>query len=194
VPVKILQEGSITFEPALPNEKTAAIDSIFMGDGLKIFVAFKERFYPDLVGFGGVLKALRMENKYIYDAAFNKGATHHILGLFAINEKAAEYTRLGSEAAIMDKYLAELDAMFDGQASRYYHKHIIQNWSAEPYIRGAYSYDFYANRKQTIKALRQAVANKLFFAGEALSIKDQATVHGACRSGLAAVRQILGEA
>lgn len=190
VPVKILQERSITFEPALPAEKTAAIDSVFVGDGLKIFVAFKERFYPDLIGFGGVLKALRMEDKYIYDAAFNKGSEQNILGLFAINDKAAEYTRLGSEAAIMDKYLAELDAMFDGQASQHYIKHVIQNWSSEPYVQGAYSYDFYANRKKTIKTLRQSVANKLFFAGEALSIKHQATVHGACQSGLAAAKKL----
>ena len=181
VPIKLLQERSIAFTPALPAAKTTAINSIFMGDGLKIFVAFKERFYPDIIGFGGIVKALRMEDKYIYDAAFNKGSDQNILGLFAINDKAAEYTRMGSEAAIIDKYLAELDAMFDGQASPYYIKHVIQNWSAEPYVRGAYSYDFYDNRRQTVKTLRQAVANKLFFAGEALSIKHQA-LHGACQS------------
>jgi monoamine oxidase len=194
VPLKVLQERMITFKPALPAEKTAAIDNVFVGDGLKIFVAFKERFYPDLIGFGSVLHALRMEDKYIYDAAFNKGSDQHVLGLFAINDKAAEYTQLSSEAAIIDKYLAELDALFDGQASQHYIKHVIQNWSAEPYIRGAYSYDFYANRKQTIEALRQAVADKLFFAGEALSIKHQSTVHGACLSGIAAAKQLLKQA
>ncbi|MDV7398036.1 FAD-dependent oxidoreductase, partial [Arthrospira platensis SPKY1] len=50
VPIKILQNESIRFVPALPAAKSEAINSIYMGDGIKIFVEFKERFYPDLVG------------------------------------------------------------------------------------------------------------------------------------------------
>ncbi len=43
-PIKVLQANDIEFVPSLPTEKLATINSIFMGDGLKAFIEFKERF------------------------------------------------------------------------------------------------------------------------------------------------------
>jgi len=162
-----------------------------MGDGIKIFVEFSERFYPDFLAFGPIFQALAAEEKFVYDAAFRKDSDRNILGLFAINEPAAAYTRLGSEAEIMARFLAELDEIFAGQASRHYRRHIIQNWSAEPFIRGAYSYSFSGNQRQTVEAITDPLQDKVYFAGEALSIDDQAMVHGACASAFAAVAQML---
>ncbi len=191
VPIRMLQNNAIQFVPPLPQTKTAAIDQIIVGDGLKIFVEFQNRFYPDILSFGPILKAFRDEEKFVYDAAFGKESDHHILGLFAINEKATAYTKLGSEQAIIEKFLSELDEIFEGQASAGYVKHIIQNWSAEPYIQGAYSYDFEEKQWRVVEVIQEPVANRLFFAGEALSIDNQATVHGACESAFGAVARML---
>ena len=140
IPVKVLQKEQIAFQPDLRQEKKEAINSIFMGDGIKIFVEFKEKFYPDILAFGNLFKALSEEEKFVYDAAFKKGSNKNILALFAINEKASAYTKLDSEEKIISKFLGELDEMFEGKATLNYVKHIIQNWSKEPYIQGAYSY------------------------------------------------------
>lgn len=180
--IATLQQRQINFTPALPVEKQDAINRVFMGDGIKIFVAFKERFYPDILAFGRILQALREEDKFVYDAALGKSSQHNVLGLFAINDKAAAYTSLGTEQAIIEHFLAELDDIFDGKASANYIKHIIQNWSNEPYIQGAYAYHIDGNRKETLKTLQEPINNTIFFAGEALSIENQAMVHGACES------------
>lgn len=181
-PIKTLQNQEITFQPALPIAKKDAINKIFMGDGIKIFIEFKEKFYPDILAFGNILRALNDDEKFVYDAAFGKDSGKHILGLFAINDKAKAYTQLDSELEIIEKFLAELDDIFDGKATANYVNHIIQNWSKEPYIQGAYAYAFDGNQKNIVTTINEPLSNKVYFAGEALSINNQAMVHGACES------------
>lgn len=192
VPVTILQNESISFSPDLPNSHREAYNKISMGDGLKIFVEFSERFYPDILLFGGLISALATDSKAIYDAAFRKNSSRNILGLFCINEEAAVYTSLGSDEAIIEYYLNELDTIFDGKASRYYLNHEIQNWSADPYVQGSYSYNFDGDQTEIVNALKAPISNKLYFAGEALNVNNQAMVHGAAESGYEAVAQMIG--
>lgn len=190
-PITMLQQRQIDFQPALPAEKADAINKVVMGDGIKIFVEFKERFYPDIIFFGNLLEAINDEEKFVYDAAFGKDSDKHILGLVAINEKANAYTRLDSEEEIIRQFLAELDEMFDHKASANYMKHIIQNWSKEPFIRGAYSHTFDGNQKRIVSAILEPIMNKIYFAGEALSIDHQSMVHGACASAYSTLAAML---
>jgi monoamine oxidase len=193
VPIKMLQNEQIAFKPIMPKEKKEAINNIFMGDGIKIFIEFDEKFYPDMLSFGNIFKALSEENKFVYDAAFKKDSTKNILGLFSINEKASAYTKLNEEAMIL-KFLAELDEIFEGKATAHYKKHIIQNWSNEPYIQGAYSYSFDGNKKDIVKNIAHPLMNKVYFAGEALSLDNQAMVHGACESAYHMIARMIKEA
>lgn len=189
--IKTLQQQQIAFVPALPLPKTRAINRVYMGEGMKLFIEFRERFYPDILVFDKLSRAMREENKILYDAAFRKDSDKHILGLFAINEKALAYTQLKSEAAIVEKVLIELDEIFAGKASANYVKHVLQNWSEEPFIQGAYSYSFDGNRSRIVAEIKEPVRDRIYFAGEALSLDHQATVHGACESARAAVAQLI---
>lgn len=190
-PIRTLQNEQITFQPTLPTEKKEAINKIFMGDGIKIFIEFKEKFYPDVLAFGNIFKALNEEEKFVYDAAFRKNSNKHILGLFAINDKAKAYAQLNSEQEIVEKFLAELDVIFDGKATANYVNHIIQNWSKEPYIQGSYSYSFDGNKQNIVATINDPIQNKIYFAGEALSIKNQAMVHGACESAYRMIAKMM---
>lgn len=191
VPIKILQQEQITFKPEMPKFKKEAIEQVFMGDGIKLFVEFEERFYPDILCFGNIFRALTEENMFVYDAAYKKESDKNILGLFAINEKAKAYTEL-KEEEIIAKFLAELDTIFEGKASAHYKQHILQNWSKEPYIQGAYSYSFDGDRGDIINKLSEPLGDKVYFAGEALSKTNQAMVQGACESAYRAIQQMLG--
>lgn len=186
VPVAVLQNNYIQFNPPLPNEKVAAINNIYIPDGIKVFIEFEERFYPDLTIADGSL--LGSQDTLYYDAAFGKDAKSNVLALFSVSQATSRYTNLESDAAIFEKVMSELDEMFDGQATKYYKKHIIQNWSKEPFIRGSYShYDNYGD----MDVLGAPLNNKVFFAGEALHPTDSSTVHGAGESGYNAVVSML---
>jgi len=189
--IKMLQNRSIRFVPALPSQKQNAIDELYMGDGIKVFIEFKERFYPDVLTFGNIFQAFREEEKFYYDAAFRKETQRHVLGLFAINEKASSYTELKSEKDIIQKILNELDGVFEGKATPNYVQHVVQNWSAQPFVEGAYSYTVNGPSKATLERIIQPVMKKVFFAGEALSIENQSMVHGAIESAYHAAERII---
>lgn len=191
VPIKILQSGSVDFVPDLPSEKRHAIDSVLMPDGLKVFIEFSTRFYPDILFTGDLLSEVQAQDKLFYNAAFGKNSDNHVLGLFTVGEKATAYTALENDDAIVAKVLEELDEIFDGKASLYYNDHVVQNWSKEPFIGGSYSADFGSDESGVIANLKKPLNNKVFFAGEALSVDNGATVPGAAETAYLAIEEIL---
>lgn len=193
VPIKILQNESISFVPSLSATKTDAINSVDMPAGLKVFMEFSEKFYPDICFTDKLINLLSVDDKVFYDAAFGKDSNKNILALFTVGEKAAVYTDLGTDEAIFAKVLSELDTIFEGKASQTYIKHIVQNWSAEPFIQGSYSHNITGTESTVINTLLEPVANKIYFAGEALNENNRATVPGAAESGSSVIETILKE-
>ena len=194
VPLKILQNNFISFQPALPQDKTNALNEVRMPDGIKVFMEFSEKFYPDIVLDGGIGEIMdeASGDKAFYDIAFRKDTSHNVLALFAVGDAASVYTNMAREEDIVNRALSELDMMFNGKASETFIKHVIQNWSKEPFIKGSYShYDNETSYKDVIQTLKEPVDNKVFFAGEAYYADDYATVHGAGESAYAAMERIL---
>jgi monoamine oxidase len=188
VPIKVLQDGLITFVPSLNAAQAEAVHSVWVPPGIKVFTEFDRRFYPDLVLNGPALEDASSDKLY-YNAAFRKDSSRHVMGHFWVADEAARLTDLGDDEAIVGAMLDDLDRIFGGQASRYHRASVVQNWSAAPFIRGAYSSDFSLSQDVMIDTL-DGVDPRLTFAGEAFA-DDSATVHGAMRSGYDAVVQIL---
>jgi monoamine oxidase len=66
------------------------------------------------------------------------------------------------------------------------------DWQADPFSRGAYSYAAVGGM-DAAKALATAVADTLYFAGEATNSDGyNGTVHGAIATGLRAAKELLG--
>lgn len=190
VPTTILKSEMINFIPALPQEKITALDRMYMPDGIKVFIEFSERFYPDMVTTTEGTDP--SDEKLFYDAGFKKDTDKNIFALFNVGPSAGKYTELENDQAIIDAVLKELDEMFEGKATQFYKKHIIQNWSKEPFIQGSYTYstsDQTANMDQVSAAIDQ----KIYFAGEALSEYASATVHGAGLSGSSVANTMIRE-
>jgi monoamine oxidase len=189
VPIKILQQNNIVFTPPIPTNHQKAIDAFNMPGGLKVFMEFSERFYPDMLVMGSIFSTLSYAEQLYYDAAFKKGSGKNILALFAVGPASEKFVNL-SEQEIIDTALEELDEIFEGKATQYYQRHIIQNWSTEPFIQGSYSFQE-TDLESSINQLRQGLENKLFFAGEAITNEAPSTVHGAGFSGIEAAKKIL---
>lgn len=180
VSTSVLKSGMIDFTPSLPSSKTEALDRAYMPDGIKVFIEFSEKFYPDLTSIGGLLGDNAQE-RIFYDAMFRKDVSNHVLALFNVGESAGEYTNLATENEIINTILEELDEIFDGKATETYQKHIIQNWSKEPYVLGSYTY-YTSDDEANVEALAASIDDKVYFAGEATVYESGATVHGAAES------------
>lgn len=186
-PVKLLQNGAITFTPALPDDKQEAIDAVRVWDGCKAFIAFTEKFYPTAIAFEIIPETAGQ--KLYYDAAYGQDTTEHVLGLFAVGTGTKPYVDLNNDELIA-YMLNELDELFDGQASPNYIKHIFQNWNTDPFANGAYVVDH--ENWRTVRTLGQNVNNRLYFAGTSYTDgEDWSSVHTATRSAARAVQEIL---
>lgn len=187
VPVKLLQNGAIAFNPALPDAKQNAIDSVTVWDGCKAFIEFTDKFYPAAVAFEIIPETAGQ--KLYYDAAYGQNTSQHILGLFAVGTGTEPYVSL-SDDDLIAYMLGELDELFDGQASTNYVKHTFQNWNAEPFANGAYVVSHESWRR--VRTLGKSVDSRLFFAGTSYTTgEDWSSVHTAARSARRAVEEIL---
>lgn len=189
VPLNILKSNLITFNPGLPADKINAINSTNMPDGIKVFIKFKEKFYPEMLSMGGINEFIN-DGRLYYDAAFKKDSNENVLALFNVGGNASELTSIEKDIDLIQTILAELDEVFDGKASENYISHIAQNWSNEPFIQGAYS--FYGNNaNDLIDRISLPVNEQVYFAGEALNKEEWSTVHGAALNGRNLIEDII---
>lgn len=184
VPIPILKSADIQFTPALPDEKTAAFAKIGMDAGMKVFLKFSNKFFDQNIIGGSVCAAYA-------DDSIGKGQNDNILLAFIMGEQAEYLTSLGSDAAITSALIQELDIMYNGQASASFIASHVENWTTNPYVKGAYSYST-IGMGDARKIASQALSEKLYFAGEAMNTNGHhQTVHGAVETGYREVINIL---
>ncbi len=186
-PISTLQRGDIDFYPPLPPAKAKAISKADVWGGLKVFLEFKDKFYPAFLEFPD--SETQDGQRLYYDAAYGQNSSANVLGLFAVGQQAVRYQN-ASPDALRDMILRELDKIFDNQASRGYLRHIVQDWNTEPFAGAAYLAD--VSDPAISRRLSTPVDGRVFFAGEAYtSFDDWGGVHAATRSAAEAVNRII---
>ena len=176
VPITILKSGDIEFVPALPTEKTTAFSKIGMDAGMKVFLKFSSKFFDENILGGNICAAYA-------DDSIGKAQDDNVLLAFIMGQQAEYLTSLGSDTAITNALLQELDTMYNGQASASFVASHVQNWTTNPFVRGAYSYST-VGMGDARKVASENVAKKLYFAGEAMNTNGHhQTVHGAIETG-----------
>lgn len=182
VSTDVLASGSIAFDPPLADKLEAAA-TLPLGHVEKAFLTLPqpEDFKADTPAYGRT------------DTARTGSYTLKALGAPVIEgffggDLAADLGREppGAKAAFA---IEELGALF-GSDFRKAAKPIAESgWSADPFIRGAYSYARVGQAGARAQ-LRRAVADRIWFAGEACSAHDFSTAHGAYETGVAAADEI----
>lgn len=186
VPLKLLQQGLVSFEPDLPDSKKDVISTANIWSGLKAFIEFDLSFYPTFLLFAD--SDTYDGQRLYYDAAYAQDTTGSILGLFTVGQQAEQYQAL-SEEDLLTHMLSELDVIFDGAATRHYRRHVVQNWNSEPFAGAAYLADVEASSTST--KLSEPIDGRIYFAGEAYTqFDDWGSVHAAARSAADAVNEI----
>jgi len=198
--MKVLQDNLIRFVPELPEEYSKVLNQFEMEPAVKIFVEFKDKFYPslwetyaDYYKYSSDGQSANYYDRCFYDACFGQNTTANIVGVFAFARTADQYVNEASDGdSLMADLLAELDQMFEGKASELYVKHIVQSWPADPYTRTGYT-RYVKDDPYPIQVFQKPVDSKLLFAGEALPVdlENWGYAHGAALSGQEAAYKIL---
>jgi monoamine oxidase len=194
LPLAILQQAMVKFEPALPQKKEAA-DRLAMGKVLRITLQFRDRFWAKKKE--GVPDLSKMHFLMADDAYFPTWWTMHPVGAPLLvgwapdvcadslhgksHEEIVQQARESLEQAL-PHYMEEIRA---GLVAGFAH-----DWRADPFSRGAYSY-VKAGGEGAQRELAAPVAGTLFFAGEATEwMGHHATVHGAIATGVRAAGEV----
>ena len=186
VPVAVLQQGLIAFDPPLPDDRLETLDDARVWSGFKAFIEFDQRFYPTLLhpADSGVAGGQRL----FYDAAHGQDSKANVLGVFSVGEEAERYQAAGDDA--IGLILAELDEIFGGLASAAYVQHLTHDWNEQPWARGAYLTD--DEDVGTTRRLAEPIDGVVFFAGDGYTaFDDWSSVHAAAWSARDAVRAML---
>ena len=185
----VLASGDIRFVPDLPEDKVESFHRISMGHYDHIALFFDENVF----GTGP-------DEYLLYNARTHGAHSPALMGLLTnvsgtgltLAEVGGDFARELEEAdaeAAVDFARAELRRIFGGAIDRHLVKSHFTRWGRNPLTRGAYAsaepggYPFRA-------VLRRPVGDRVWFAGEACSPGEWATVAGAHESGRRVARPV----
>lgn len=187
VPIGVLKQGSIAFNPPLPTNKQAAIEHLNMGVLNKVYMRFPQVFWD-------------VESDWIDYVPLVKGEWSDFLNLAPVTGEpilmafnAGDYgeaTENLSDAQIIAEGMKTLRAMYGPQIPDPI-DWIITRWKNDPFAGGSYSSNGVGASNDDREALSAPIDDVLFFAGEATHNKYFGSVHGALLTGWRAADEIL---
>ncbi len=186
VPLGLLKQGALVFEPALPQPQRDAIDALGWGILNKVYLAYPHKFWPD-GAFQWVLFDEHTAEPTCFTNSTNPAAP--LLTVFIGGERARRLESL-SDSTIAAMLTARLRHCLGAGVPEPLAV-LTTRWASDPLALGAYSYLGPQASGEEQAALARPLDERLFFAGEATIQRLYATAHGAYLSGLRAAQEIL---
>lgn len=186
LPLGVLKQASVKFEPPLPETKQAAIDRLAMGVLNKVYLKFPEAFWgEDVETISYVGEEL---GEWCDWLSFMPLTGEPVLMAFHGGDKGFAIEEL-SDGEIVSGAMQTLRVMFGNNIPEP-EGVLITRWGKDPFSFGAYSHIPPNASGDDYDALAEPVDEVLFFAGEATSQEYPSTVHGAYLSGVRAAEEI----
>ncbi|KAH1226409.1 putative polyamine oxidase 4 [Glycine max] len=179
VPIGILKANLIQFEPKLPDWKVSAISDLGVGNENKIALRFDKVFWPNVELLGTVAPTSYTCGYFLN---LHKATGHPVLVYMVAGRFAYDIEKLSDEAAA-NFVMQQLKKMFPNSSKPV--QYLVSRWGTDPNSLGCYSYDLVGKPLDVYDKLRAPLGN-LFFGGEAVSLDNQGSVHGAYSAGVMA--------
>ncbi len=187
VPLGVLKKEIIKFSPALPSNKTAAIQNTNMGNVNKFLLVWDKAFWDTDMQYIGYTPEEKGKFNYFMNMTKFLPGTPALMA-FAFGDYATDTESLSDEQ-ISAQIMKHLRAMY-GNSIPNPKKLLRTKWKQNPYAFGTYSYATNGTTTEDFNTMAKEVNNKLFFAGEHTSKDYRGTVHGAYLSGIREAEKI----
>lgn len=193
VPLGVLKQQQIQFQPILPDRLQQAINHSGFGSFNKVFVEF-EQALP-------LQQTSRANNHSIF--YFHDQVCYNLLDLSVIYQKPVYLFLFGGpqsewidQAPDEDVWLMIRSSLVDNFADiPIQAKNIhITRWGVDPYSYGSFSFPLPEHSAALSQAFLQSIDQQLYFAGEHCHELYAGTVHGAYLSGLETAGRVLQDA
>ncbi len=193
VPLGVLRDGDITFEPPLPSRYREAMDRIGYGrDAVlnKIWLRFPTRFWPE-----DCQRIVALPDGNPCSGCFVTWIDkQHVTGVpvletFLSGYKAAQWDREGADEEIVEAGLRVLRNSFPHHVPDPV-DFFITRWLSDPWTKGSFAYEGVGTRPTDWQVLQRPLQNRIYFAGEATDRENYGTVEGGLLSGERVARAI----
>ena len=187
VPLGVLQNDRIAFDPPLPLRHDRAISKIGFGAMTKAALLFDRAFWhggADVFGWSGGkggrwTKAVNLVPVTGRPVLMLVGTGHFARKADAMTASEVEADAMAALGDMFGKRIPEPAGL------------VASSWTREPLALGAYSFPTVGCGPAFFDFLKQPVADRLVFAGEHVGFDYHGTVHGAYTSGLEAAARVL---
>lgn len=187
VPLGVLKNNAISFTPALPTDKTAAITKTNMGNVNKFLLVWNTPFWDTSLQYIGFTPETK--GKFNYFLNVKKFTTANALMTFAFGDYATA-TESMSDNDVINEIMLHLKTIY-GNSIPNPTNMLRTKWGQNVNSYGAYSYATNGTTTADFDTLAKTVNNKLFFAGEHTNKEYRGTVHGAYLSGIREADKII---
>jgi len=188
VPLGVLKEGNIIFDPELPAKKQESIKRLGMGALNKVVLPFKKQFWPDNTLWLGHCSP-NGRFPWFLNLCDWKG----VPVLVAFWSKDAKEIEKMSDQETYDEVLGILSKRFGEEVKDLFIKECatVTRWISDPYSRGSYSFtalgsggpDFEELGRPVVVETKKGKKLYLCFAGEATDQRYYGCAHAAYFSG-----------
>ena len=194
VPLGVLKDDMISFQPKLPDEKLDAIKSLSMGTLDKCIFAWNDgtsvpwnsgwvqRIANDIDDQGKWTEFVSLDYSF--------GGRPILVGL-AAGRNADELVEDADDSEVKQTMLESLRSIFGTANVPEPEEVIVKRWKSDPFARGSYSNYPLGSSMDHREELGSPVDKKLFFVGEATHMDYWATTHGALLSGVDAATDVI---
>lgn len=201
VPLGVLKDCSINFDPKLPDWKLGPIQRLGFGTLNKVVLLYEKPFWDIHQDMFGLLREPEVANSldqddyvgnrgkfYLFWNCIKTSGLPVLIALMAGD--AAHQAETVSDAELVTAVNQELARMFKQVPIPRPLETIITRWGKDRFARGSYSYVGAMSEPGDYNAMARPIGN-LHFAGEATCGTHPATVHGAYISGLRAASEVI---
>lgn len=201
VPLGVLKEHCISFDPPLPDWKLGPIERLGFGTLNKVILVFEEPFWDVEQDMFGLLREAEVVNSldqkdyeanrgkfYLFWNCIKTSGLPVLIALMAGD--AAHQAETVTDAALVAAVTQELARMFKQEKVPIPSETVVTRWGKDRFARGSYSYVAPTSLPGDYEAMARPLGN-LHFAGEATCGTHPATVHGAYISGLRAASEVI---
>lgn len=187
VPLGVLKNNRISFNPPLPKRIHNSINKLEMGTVNKFLLLWNNAFWDTNLQYIGYTPQIK--GKFNYFLNLKQFTDKNALMTFTFGDYSIK-SENKSDSEITEEIMSHLKVIYGNDIPNPV-KILRTKWNTHPFTFGSYSFATNGARSNKFKKFSKPVKKKLFFAGEHTSKEYRGTVHGAYLSGIRAAKQIL---
>lgn len=189
VPLGVLKNNRIVFNPPLPKRINKAINKLEMGSVNKFLLVWDKPFWDTNLQYIGYTPETK--GKFNYFLNLKKFTDKNALMTFTFGDYSVT-SENKSDTKIIDEIMTHLRTIY-GKETPKPTQMLRTKWNTNPFTYGSYSFATNGSRSNQFKKFTRPIKKKLFFAGEHTSKEYRGTVHGAYLSGIRAAKQLINK-